>query len=193
MNTANKLNVDEIAQAAIEIATIKGSTSRGKAFKAAYERVETQYGKSALDESTKKQVQRAVDEALKAKATITAGEVIHRRATYEQVNTHGEYERGQKITTLDNGCIDPEEQLLGMSRVLSEHRRKMAAKEEGATESDVRKERRIRNAILGLLDDMRKHNKHNTDAWTNIKKFMTGLPALNSTSLDSVTAPLINA
>lgn len=188
MNTKNSINVAEIARIAIEIATVKGSIVRNKAFAAGFERIETNWGKGALDTETKASLRREIDSQIKEKFMLTKHEVIIRGANYEQVNAHGEYETGRKITSLDNAPKTDAEIILGMVRVLDVHRLKVSKKEDGASEGDIRKERRIRNAILGLLDDMSKTDAKQSAEFSNTKKYMDSLPSLRTEEMPTVSA-----
>lgn len=187
----NKIDIAGIAKIAIEIATVKGSIVRTKAFAAAFERVETNWGKGALDTDVKASLRREVDNQIKEMFTLRKQEVIVRGANYEQVNAHGEYETGRKIISLDNAPKTPDEVLLGMVRCLNVHRLKVSKKEDGANEGDIRKERRIRNAILGLIDEMRKGEGSKTTVFTNTCKYMDSLPSLRVEEMPIESAPAI--
>jgi hypothetical protein len=172
--------VTEIAQAALKLAVKNNGISRNKAFSEAFERVETQWGKAALTDGVKRELRDAVDKALKEQAKFTKHEVVTREQHYANVNGDGDLLIGRRVTTLDTQEKEIDQELLILSRFLNEHRSKVAVKKDGASEGDIRKERRLRNAINARLHECKVANIGN-EIVENVFKYVAGLPPIRNT------------
>lgn len=177
--------VTEIAQAALKLAVKNNGVSRNKAFSEAFERVETQWGKAALTDGVKRELRDAVDKALKEQAKFTKSEVVTREQHYANVNGDGDLLIGRRVTTLDTAEKEIDQELLILSRFLNEHRAKVAVKKDGATEGDIRKERRLRNAINARLHECKVANIGG-EIVENVLKYVAGLPAIRNTVAQAI-------
>jgi hypothetical protein len=152
------MTIDTISTIASEAINISkhSNAKTGKAltrngvFKQAFERFEMLHGKSNLTSGVKESIRNEVDAQLRSLSMVDWSEVVNREQTYERVGSDG-YETGRKVDYKSIAPVSLEQQIIGVGRVLAEHRRKVATRKEGATESDIRKERRIRNELAGLL------------------------------------------
>jgi hypothetical protein len=178
--TMSKENITEIVTGVISLMRKGNTISRNKAFAECFEQVETRWGKSALTAVTKKDIRDYVDSQLKESAAFTKHEVIARESAYVNVNGDGDVIVGRRIVTLNNEARTEEQELLLLSRTLNEHRSKVARKTEGATEADIRKERRLRNAINSRLHECKLANIGG-EIVENVLKYVAGLPPVRNT------------
>jgi hypothetical protein len=148
--------INTIVEYALTVAVEAGKVNRNKAFKTAFDRVEQVHGRVTLTDDVKKTLRSEIDNRIKVLASIGKAEVVKQIGSFARVTTDLELEQGRRIVTVDTTILTPEQEVIKFHGLLLELRGKVARSETGiATESQVRQERRIMNAINTRLFEMR--------------------------------------
>lgn len=133
------------------MATEVGKINRGKAFKVAFDRVETVHGKAVLTDDTKKAIRNEIDDRLKTMATLSKSEVVRSITPYKRVTADLELEEGKRIVATETAKKTTEEEVLSIHGLLFELYGKIARSENGMTDGQERQIRRLKNAINSRL------------------------------------------
>ena len=165
--------IQSIAAYALTMATTNDGVKRNKAFKFAFERVETNYGKMNLTDDVKSDLRNAIDEKLKSLFVLGEGEVVTNQAAYLKLNSEGKLIRGNRFTTEHTKSISVEAEIVKLHRLFLDLRTKISKSENGATEGQLRSMRKLKNAINArLFEHFIQVNRDMDDTTAKIYKFM---------------------